>query len=134
MFFFRRLYDREIRFIKAFVFIFLGMSDEPEIVLVLHALARSNVHMRVLNFLAEHSGEHFSAGELARALGISHGNVHGALDGSSSSSKFQAEYSLVNMGLVSRSEHEPMQNAVMYTVTALGYNASAAANQYRTKQ
>ncbi|MGA9140710.1 MAG: archaellum operon transcriptional activator EarA family protein, partial [Methanocella sp.] len=110
---------------------FYDMSEEPEIVRILHALARSKVRMRVLNFLADHSGEHFSAGEIARALGISSGNVHGSLDGSTG--KFQAEYSLVGMGLVLRSEPGPMQNPVTFTVTALGFNASAA-NRYRTEQ
>ncbi|MGA9141721.1 MAG: archaellum operon transcriptional activator EarA family protein, partial [Methanocella sp.] len=86
---------------------------------------RSHVRMRILNFLAENSGMCFNAHEITVALGITYDNVIGALNGASS--KYSKEYSLVEMGLVSRSQPGPGHNAVTYTITALGFNAAAAA-------
>lgn len=80
--------------------------------------------MRILNFLAKNSGLPFNAYEIAVALGISYDNVIGALNGDGR--KYSIEYSLVGMGFVSRIESGP-DSYTMYTVTALGFNASAAA-------
>jgi predicted transcriptional regulator with HTH domain len=104
--------------------ILFGMSVEPNVERIIHVLARSKIRMRILNFLAENSGLSFNAHEIAVALDISYDNVQGALNGAGK--KYRVEDSLVSMGLVSRTEPE-LKNNTMYTVTALGFNATAAA-------
>ena len=81
--------------------------------------------MRVLNYLAENSWMYFNAHQIAVALGITYDNVIGALIGAGS--RYRKEYSLVEMGLVSCCDRRSDRHTVTYTVTALGYNAAAAA-------
>jgi predicted transcriptional regulator with HTH domain len=106
------------------------MSEEQNAEQIIHALARSKIRMRILNFLADNSGLYYNAHEIVVALDIPYDNVQGALNGAGK--KYRLEDSLVCMGLVSRTESE-IENK-MYTVTALGFNAAAAANRYRTEQ
>ena len=100
------------------------MSEEPNAERIIHALARSKNRMKILNFLADNSGLYYNAHEIAVALDICYDSVQGALNGSAG--RFRAEDSLVGMGLVLRTEPEPNDYS-MYTVTALGFNAAAAA-------
>jgi len=102
------------------------MFEEPDVERIIHALARSKIRMRIVNFLADNSEMSFNAHEIALALGISYGNVTGALNGDGK--KYRIDDSLVDMKLVSHTDPGLTKELIMYRITALGFNASATAH------
>ncbi|MGA9142112.1 MAG: archaellum operon transcriptional activator EarA family protein [Methanocella sp.] len=97
------------------------MSGEPGIAGIFRSLAWSRVRLRILNYLADHCGLRFNAYEIATAVGITYDNVIGALSGVGS--EYGVVYSLVGVGLVSRSEPGSGCSVAMYAITVPGFSA-----------